>query len=389
MRIGIDVRYLSHGLMGGIHTYLVNLLPTLISLTGEHEIYLYVDTKRPFELQSLPDYVTVRFLPYRSPLSSIYNDLFMRRQMAQDDLDLVHFTANYGFGPASARTVITLHDEINIMPLFEIIRGHPKNLRTIGMMTYLHYCTRAALRRADTVITVSEYSKRQIARYSSLDARKIAPVPHACPRDIKRIENADELADVRRRLHLTRPFVLADAFKNPDVLVRAWRLLPKELQEKYELIFFSRSANVRSIVNEAVTAGFVRLLVRPVRRDLDALYSMADVFVFPSWIEGFGIPLLEAMTCGAPVIASDRGAIPEVVGDAALLMDAEDDKTLADHLKRLLGQPGEREKLRERGFARASQFSWPRIGREVLDIYQRTFAMQKERYQTIVALDPK
>lgn len=370
-RIGIDARYLSHGLVGGIHTYLRNLIPALIELSSEHQFFLYADTKRPLELQSLPGHVTVRLLPYRSPFSSLYNDLFMRSEMAKDNLDVVHFPGSFGFGPTDCPTVITLQDEINVLPLIRIIRGHRKNLRTIAMMSYLHVVTRAALPRAQKIITVSEYSKGQIVRYSGLDPDKLVVVPHACPQDIQRVEDPDELADVQRRLGLSRPFVLAEAFKNPGVLVRAWRLLPRHLRENHEIVFFSRSENVLPVVHEAVEAGFARFFVRPARRDLSALYSLAQAFVFPSWIEGFGIPLLEAMMCGAPIIASDRGSIPEVAGDAVLLMDAEDDRKLADYLCLLLEHPLERQHLRERGFRRVQQFSWPRIIQMVLDVYQQ------------------
>src|SRR3954454_12332337 len=136
MRIGIDVRYLSHGLVGGIHTYLKNIIPSLLAAGREHQFYLYADTKRPFELSALPDNVTLRLLPYHSPVSSVYNDLFMHRLMSRDSLDVAHFTASYGFGPLGVPTVITLQDEINLLPLVKIIRSHAKNPRTMMMMSY-------------------------------------------------------------------------------------------------------------------------------------------------------------------------------------------------------------------------------------------------------------
>src|SRR4029434_6052312 len=98
MRIGIDVRYLSHGLIGGVQAYVANVVPEIINLATNHRIFLYADTKCPFELHALPQHVTRRLLPWRSPLSSAYNDAFMWRQMANDQLDVVHFPANYGFG---------------------------------------------------------------------------------------------------------------------------------------------------------------------------------------------------------------------------------------------------------------------------------------------------
>ncbi len=374
MRIGIDVRYLSHGLIGGVHTYLANFVPALITLAQEHQIFLYADTKCPFELTALPDYVTVRYLPYRNGLSSIYNDFFMRRVMAQDKLEVVHFPANYGFGPAQARTVITLHDEINMMPWFDILRGHRKNLRTMTMMSYLHFCTQAALRQTRVIVTVSEYARQQIYRYSGFNLARIVAIPHAPTPDLRRIEDPAALADIRRRHGLNRPFVLADALKNPAVLVRAWQRLPVELQTGYEMVFFSRRPDPLPVVHEAVAAGLARLLVAPTRPDLIGLYSQAEAFVFPSWIEGFGLPLLEAMTCGAPVIASDRGSIPEVAGGAALLMEAEDDVTLAQHLTRVLTSPGEADRLRQLGYSRAGQFSWSGTARQILASYQHALA---------------
>jgi glycosyltransferase involved in cell wall biosynthesis len=228
-----------------------------------------------------------------------------------------------------------------------------------------------SVRRADLLLTVSAHAGREIARRSGFDARRIVPVPHAPTPDLRRVEDAGLLDAVRRRYNLARPFVLADALKNPAALVRAWRRLPAELRAGREIVFFSRRPDPLPIVHEAVAAGEARLLIRPPREDLIALYSMAEAFVFPSWIEGFGIPVLEAMTCGAPLIASDRGAIPEVAGDAALLADAEDDATLARHMALVLGDAAAARRLRERGFARAAQFSWRRTAEQILESYER------------------
>lgn len=383
MRIGIDVRYLSHGLMGGVHTYMTHFVPALVDVAPEHQIYLYADTKRPFELRSLPERVVVRYLPWRNPLWSIYNDFFMWRQMAHDRLDVAHFPANYGWGPPGARTVITLHDALNVHPMPQVIRGlgdsNSRNARGVALHSYLHLCTRLALRRADLVLTASEHARNEIALYSGFDPQRIVPIPHAPTHDLRRIEDPERLAEVRQRHGLARPFVLADALKNPIVIVKAWCLLPPALRERYQMVFFSRRPDPLPVIREAEEAGHARLLIRPSREDLIALYSMAEAFLFPSWIEGFGIPVLEAMTCGAPVIASDRGSIPEVAGDAALLVDANDAEAMARNIERVLTTPAEAERLRKDGLARAAQFSWHGTAQRILQAYAEAFTLSPAR----------
>jgi len=119
-----------------------------------------------------------------------------------------------------------------------------------------------------------------------------------------------------------------------------------------------------------VTAGHAQVLIRPERTDLAALYNLADGFLFPSLYEGLGLPPLEAMKCGAPVIASNRGSIPEVVGDAGLIVDAEDDAALAAAITRLLQDRTLHQSLQRCGFARAEEFSWPKPADRTLDVYR-------------------
>jgi glycosyltransferase involved in cell wall biosynthesis len=117
---------------------------------------------------------------------------------------------------------------------------------------------------------------------------------------------------------------------------------------------------------------------------------MAEVFVFPSWFEGLGLPPLEAMLCGTPVIASDRGSIPEVTGGAALLIDAEDEHALAKHLIRVLTDQSEAQRLRQMGFMRSKMFSWTQIGGRMLEIYAQTAALPSPSiHSSLLHLVPK
>jgi hypothetical protein len=201
----------------------------LCAIAADHQIVLYADTKRPFELNDLPPHVTLRLLPYRGPQSSVYLDYVgLRRAMARDRLDVVHYPANYGFRVPGARMVVTLHDALTIMPLRETLfsSGSRRTLRSMAMTVYLYVGSRLMLRDADMLLTVSQHAKQDILRYCRFDPQRIIPIPHAPTPDMRRISDEAVLTAVRQRYGIDQPFVLADALKNPGVLVRAWRRLP-------------------------------------------------------------------------------------------------------------------------------------------------------------------
>lgn len=372
MNIGIDIRYLSHAIVGGVRNYVRYLTPAIVRRADAlgHRVWLYADTKASLELDTaaLPASATVRLLPYRNALSSVYHDLFMRRVMARDGVDVTLFPANYGFGPRNAATTFTLHDRLTIMPVGEVLagKGSRTSLRSLVMTFYLNACSRATLKQARVMFAVSDYARADILNYCGYAPERIITARYGAPPYMRHIDDTAQLAAVRARLQLPPRFLLADALKNPAVIQRAWARLPEALRANTRVVFFSRRPDPLPVVMRMIDDGIAQMFVRPSDADLVALYNMAAAFLFPSWIEGFGIPLLEAMSCGAPVIASDRGSIPEIAGDAARFHDAEDDAALARHIEAVLNDPAEAARLRQRGFARAAAFTWDEAAERVL-----------------------
>ncbi len=359
MRVGIDVRYLSHGLLGGVHTYVKRLVPELMEMAPEDEFILYADRRAPLEL-SPPANAVVRMLPWRSALSSVMNDWRLTSRMASDGVNLAFFPANYGFGPPMAATVITVHDALNLLPLAQTLwgQGHARSLRAEAMTVYLHLMTVRAVARATAILTGSAFSRGTIAAASGRPIEDIVAVHHGAP-PVAVVASA-RVEQVLREHELRPPYLLADGLKNPGVLLKAWRRLEPAVRGGCSLVFFVRHPRVLPVLQQGVAAGDARLVVRLSADELAALYAGAAAFVFPSWIEGFGIPLLEAMSHGTPIVASDRGSIPEVVGDAALLVDAEDAAALASALERVLSSEAEAARLRALGLARVARFTWRR-----------------------------
>lgn len=384
MKIGLDLRYLSHGITGGIATFLANLAPALFDAVAPDVLLLYADRKAPLRLPELPSHVGLRMLPYSTALSTVANDFVgLPQALARDRVNVAHFPANVGVPPRDMPSVLTLHDEINLLPLQEIWRGHRKSLHTLGTMTLLHFQTRIAVKHAHAVLTVSDHARRRIAHCAGIDADRIVVVPHGCPGDMHVIHDAERIEHARRTLHLQRPFVLADGLKNPALLVEAWRRLPPHIRDEHEIVFFSRTPRVLPIVHEAIADGHARFLCRVERGMLCSLFNMARAFVFPSWIEGFGIPLLEAMACGAPVIASNRAAIPEVLGDAGVLGTVDDADAFAGQLMQLLTSEERRLELRARGLVRVRAYTWTAAAQRVVEVYRDLGRMPRRWFPTV------
>jgi glycosyltransferase involved in cell wall biosynthesis len=378
LRIGIDVRYLSHGLVGGVHTYVTRLVPEMFRAGGDAEFVVYADAKAPLEL-AIPPGVQVRTLPWRHAVSSVWNDHALARHMAADRVDVAFFPTNYGFGPRSAATVVTVHDAINLLPLRHtlFVVGHTTTLRTRAMTVYLHQATVRAVRRATRLVTMSDFSRGTIVAASTRRPDDIDVVYHGAPPRVA--VSADDARAAAAAHGITTPYVLADGLKNPGVILRAAARLPADVRRALTFVFFARHADVLPVLQAAVAAGEARLLVRPATETLAALYAGAAVFAFPSWVEGFGIPLLEAMTYGAPIVASDRGAIPEVAGDAAHFVDAEDDAALAERLQQVAGDAAEADRLRRAGAARVAEFTWRRSAEQTLASLRRAHAQRTAR----------
>jgi glycosyltransferase involved in cell wall biosynthesis len=378
MRVGFDIRYLSHGLTGGVRTYVHHLARTMPLVAPETAFVFYADEKGDLDLpRPLPDNVTLRQLPWRSTLSSVLNDRRIAGWMRRDAIGVAHFPANLG-APGAYRQVVTVHDALNLFPMREHLRGFGKTPRKVAMMLYLGYQTRRALRTADALITVSDHARREIARIGGCGPERLTVVHEAAEARFRRLDDRAPVDALRLRHDLQGVVVLADGIKNPGALLEAWGRLPEALRAQATVAFFSREAAPRANVAAALASDpRVRFIPRPSSDELVLLMNAADVFAFPSFYEGFGLPLVEAMQCGAPIVASDRGSIPEVVGDAGLMFPLEEPARFAAHLEVLLGSADARARLRSASLRRAADFSWEKAARETLHVYRTLAAAPK------------
>jgi glycosyltransferase involved in cell wall biosynthesis len=230
--------------------------------------------------------------------------------------------------------------------------------------------------RVDRVITISETSRADIIRFLHVSPERIRIV-HRCPNTAYSPQDSGRTDSMRSRHGLPPRYLLfvgsVEKRKNLSRLLRACDILWRGGEKRPLVIAGARRwmySDIMRTVEElglhdrTIFTGFIP------EEDLPALYRGADLFVFPSLYEGFGLPPLEAMACGTPVVCSNAASLPEVVGDAAVMVDPYDVEGLADAIHRVLGDAGLRAEMREKGLARASQFTWERAARETIQVYR-------------------
>jgi len=373
MKIGFDVRYISHGLTGGVRTYVYHLARELPRCAPHHQFFFYADAKSPFELTDLPANVTLRVMPWGGTLSSIRNDRAIGRWMERDRVDLAHFPGNYG-PTLNAPLIVTVHDALNLFPMTQHLRGFGRRPRQVGMMLYLGHMTRSSLKRAAHVLTVSEHARRDIATRGSYPLERITAIHQAGSVHFAPIADCDVLQATRTKYDLSGRVVLGDGIKNPAALIDAFDRLPAAVRADTQLVFFSREAVPRPPVAAVLNRSDIRFIPQPPTEELVKLMNMSTVFAFPSWYEGFGIPLVEAMQCGTPIIASSRASIPEVVGDAGLIFDLEQPADVTMCLQKILADDELRSSLAKRARARGLEFTWRRTAERTLQVYEAVAA---------------
>lgn len=369
MRVG----YLTYALdrsPTGIGRYALELLCALDELPERPELVL-LRTER-----ADPHGLWRRFASYPLrgcgllPLLMTLGNLWLRRAAVKFKLDVIHDPngiAPFLLSHPGTRHAVTLHDALPFVD--------PQTHNRLDTWRYRHMLPRA-LRRADRILTDSQHSFADLRQHLGLDAGRMEVVYCGVNQRFQPVRDPAALADVQRRYGLSQPYLLylggINGRKNIARLLEAYALVRRERPDVTLVV-----GGVRQWQTTAIDAALERLGLRQHvcfpgyidDGDLPALYSAAAVFVFPSLYEGFGIPPLEAMACGTPVVTSNSSSLPEVVGEAALQIDPLNVDALAAAILLLLADPALREDLGERGRRRASLFTWQRTAESLLAVY--------------------
>ena len=363
MKIAIDARKL-HDF--GIGTYIRNLLRHLARIDRENEYVLLCHEPDIGVADALGE--NFRTLLEPAANYSLSEQIHIPLVLLREKPAVFH-APHYVLPVAvRSRSVVTIHDCIHLM--------FPQYLPNRFALGYAKASMAMAARRANRVLTVSETSKRDIIRFFGTPSEKIDVIYNAFDERFGKNPDEDAVTRVRERFQLHDPFVLyagnVKPHKNLERLIEAFHLVRSGgLDLKLVLIGdeISKYAALRRAVHRHQLHPYVRFLGYLPEETLAIMYRLAGVFVFPSLYEGFGLPPLEAMASGTPVVTSNVSSLPEVTGNAALLVDPYNPEAIAEAIARVITDATLSDELRRKGLARARQFSWETSVRRIRDIY--------------------
>lgn len=370
MRVGLIVYGLDRPL-GGISRYTLELVRALANLRTRPDVVLLaagdlgpLGNGGPFKHLALPG---CRLLPALVTWGSVTLPFHARGLR----LDLIHDPSGispFAFGTGDCRIAVTLHDVFSW--------SCPGNNTLPDTLIYRYWLPRI-IHRVNAVITDSKASRSDIARYLPVDAKKLFLVPLGVDQRYRPRPSAERIA-VRSSYGVPDGYLLfvgsIEERKNLRRLLQACARLWAGGEERPLLVVGARRwkyTRILETVQDLNLESHVLFTGYVPDSDLPALYSGADLFVFPSLYEGFGLPPLEAMACGTPVVTSNVSSLPEVVGDAAIMVDPYDVQGLAAAMRKVLDDADLRAEMREKGLARASQFTWERTAQETVKVYQK------------------
>ena len=365
MHIGIDAR-LTYYTAAGIGQYTINLLRALAAIDHEDDFVIFQSRKSTSPLLEQGNF---RCLGLWTPSHHRFEPYLLSLELLRYQFDLLH---SPDFIPpfwGRFKSIITIHD--------------------LAFLLYPHFLTREsaryygridqAVRRTDHIIAVSESTRQDIVNLLGVPDEKITVIYEAADPIYRPLDRAEALRIVRDRFGVPERFILfvstIEPRKNVQGLLRAYRQFLDDYKLDVGLVLAGACGwlveEVFQLVDELDLRQACHFLGKVTRQELLYLYNAARCLAHPAFYEGFGLTPLEAMTCGTPAVVSNVSSLPEVVGDAALLVDPKDEEGLIVALWRLVTDDDLWAELREKGLQRARAFSWQKTACRTLDVYRR------------------
>ena len=359
----------------GIGTYIRNLVSHLAKIDSTNTYFLLEsESTNSATLPTAENFQQIRF---KDRERGEFNHTELLRFLKRQDVDVCHIPHDDVPRQLPCRYMVTVHDCVHIL--------YPRRTEFSWIREARLYSKRRRLQRAEHIIAVSEATKRDVVRLYQIPEDKITVIHHALDERLSNLQPSLDTQSVLERYQIHDPYLLyagnVRTHKNVTRLIEAFAVARTELREhptysRLKLLIIgdelaSHQALRRTVIISRVQSE-VRFLGFVPYEILKVFYENASAFVFPSLYEGFGLPPLEAMACGTPVLTSNTSSLPEVVGDAAVMVNPENVFEVARGMRQILCDENLRQQLVRKGFEQVHKFSWLTAARETLRLYQLT-----------------
>lgn len=366
VNIGLDLHTIGR-MKTGNETYIQNLAEQFSQLDQKEAEFFFYHTADDLEDSKRGLRGQIRRVWPHNPLVRI--PISFPYMLLRDSIDVAHF--QYVAPPVCpCPTMVTIHDIS-----FEFFPEYFKPAERRRMKMLIPY----SARKASHIITISEFSKRQMIETYGLAEDKISVTYLGVSNRFKQTRNPEVLERILSRFKIRRPYLLGvgniQPRKNLKRLIAVYARLLKEDQIDHELVLVGNPAWKSSEIKHAMVDHGLQDRVHftgyVTEDELVALYNLAHIFVYPSLYEGFGLPVLEAMACGTPVVTSNVSSIPEVAGDAALLVDPQSDSEIKNAIIKLVNNPEFYYTIVQKGIQQANRFAWEETAKQTFGLYNR------------------
>ena len=378
MRIGIEGQRLFRKKKHGMDMVALELIKNLQLIDSENEYVVFV--KPDEDRGCIPPAPNFKIVELGGGPYPTWEQFALPRAAQKEGCQLLHCTSNTGPVFSKVPLVTILHDII-YMESIMLFKKRGTWYQKLGNV-YRRFVVPTVIRKSLRVSTVSNFEKQRIADFFKLDNKKLITVYNGVGAHFKKITDNETLQKAKEKYQLPERFMFflgnTDPKKNTPNVLKAFAEFNEASSEKYNLVMLDyEESALQAILTEIGHPEMrpdIHLTGYVVNTDLPAIISQSTIFLYPSLRESFGIPILEGMACGVPVITSNTSSMPEVAGDAALLVDPQNSNEIKAAIEEILNNSALRNQLIEKGLERARQFSWKKMAENYLAIYKEVVA---------------
>ena len=381
MRIGIEGQRLFRVKKHGMDMVALELIRNLQTLDRKNEYFLFI--KPDEDSNAVTETANFKIVQVPGGPYPVWEQRYLPRAVKETSCDLLHCTSNTAPLHLPVPLVVTLHDIIYLeSSSLKLLTGGGTAYQRFGNL-YRKWNVPRVIRESDRIITVSNFEKDRIAGFFNISSERLRAVYNGVSTHFVPNTNEKEIEEIRNRYRLPEHYVffLGNTVqkKNTPGTLKAFALFRASTGLDVSLVMLDfESSDLTAIlkqIDEPELAGHIHLTGYVPNDELPVIYQCAEAFLYPSFRESFGIPILEAQKCGTPVITSNTSSMPEIAGDGAHLVDPYRPEEIRDGMIRIFQDPDYRDELVKKGFVNAKKFSWNEMARQVLKIYRELGAL--------------